>query len=55
MGSGLVWAAAFAGIAVICLGILAFIGTMKLAGLFKRANMAFLNNISKRIRRGNNE
>jgi uncharacterized membrane protein len=55
MGSGLAWAAAFAGVAVICLGILAFIGIMKLAKLFKRANMAFLNNTSKRIRRENNE
>ena len=55
MGAGFVVATTFAGIAVICVGILAFIGTMKLAGLFKRVNMAFLNNISNRIRRGNNE
>ncbi len=40
------------GIAVVCLGILAFIGNMQLARLFKKANMAFLNRISVRLRRG---
>lgn len=53
MGAGFIVVAAFAGLAIICIGVLAFIGTMKLAGLFKKANMAFLNNISNRIRRGN--
>ncbi len=40
------------GIAVVCLGILAFIGNIQLARLFKKANMAFLNRISVRLRRG---
>jgi len=53
IGGGFAAAAAFAGIAVICVGILAFIGTLKLAGLFKKANMAFLNNISGRLGRAN--
>ena len=43
------------GIAVICLGVLAFIGNMQLAKLFKKANMAFLNKISVKIRRESNE
>lgn len=43
------------GIAVICLGLLAFIGNMQLAKLFKKANMAFLNRISIKLRRENNE
>lgn len=53
MGAGFVAAVVFAGVAVICVGILAFVGTMKLTGLFRRANMAFLNSISNRIRREN--
>lgn len=52
-GPGFVAATVFAGIAVICVGILAFIGTMKLAGLFKKANMKFLTNISSRLGRAN--
>ena len=55
MGTGVVAVVVFVGIAVICAGILAFIGTMKLAGVFRRANMAFLNSISNRIRREKNE
>jgi uncharacterized membrane protein len=53
MGTGVVAVVVFVGITVICAGILAFIGTMKLAGLFRRANMSFLNSISNRIRREN--
>jgi len=53
MGSGVVAVIVFVGIAVVCAGILAFIGTMKLAGLFRKANMAFLSSISNRIRREN--
>ncbi len=44
-----------AGIAVLCLGILAFIGTLQLARLFKKANMEFLNRISIKLRRQDNE
>jgi uncharacterized membrane protein len=53
MGVGFAAAAVFAATAVVCAGILAFIGTMKLAGLFRRANMSFLNSITNRIRREN--
>ena len=55
IGPAGVFVTVLAGIAVICLGILAFIGNMQLARLFKKANMAFLNRISVRLRRENNE
>ena len=55
VGPAGVFIAVMVGIAVICLGILAFIGNMQLAKLFKKANMVFLNRISAKLGRESNE
>lgn len=44
------WLTIFAGIALICVGILLFIGNMSLAKVFHRSNIVFLNQISERIK-----
>ena len=55
VGAAGIFITVLAGVAVICAGVLAFIGNMKLASMFRKANMAFLNKITVRIRRDNNE
>lgn len=46
----MMWAAIFTSCAVICISILFFIGTMSLTKLFRRANMAFLNKTSIKMK-----
>ncbi len=55
MGPAIIFVTVLAGVAIVCLGMLAFIGTLQLAKLFKKANMAFLNKISRSLRRESNE
>ena len=45
------WMAIFASGVVMALGVLMFIGNMQLTKGFNKANMAFLNNISKKIKK----
>jgi len=46
----MVWLAIIAGIALICISILFFIGIMNLSKVFHKGNMAFLNRISDKIK-----
>ncbi len=50
MGGALLWLAIVVSIALVCIGILFFIGIMYLSKTFHRANMGFLNSISEKIK-----
>lgn len=49
------WFFLFGSVGLIALSVLGFIGMMQLAGLFRRANMAFLNMTRKGMRRKEND
>jgi uncharacterized membrane protein len=52
MGAAFAWLGIFAGLGLAALCVLGFIGIMKLAGLFKRGNMRFLNMTGRGIKGG---
>ena len=54
-GALALWFCIFAAGALISAGVLMFIGNMQLTKAFNKANMAFLNNISEKIRKAGEE
>jgi uncharacterized membrane protein len=54
IGAYAFWFFLFGSIGLLALSVLGFIGIMQLSGLFRRANMAFLNMTRKGMRKGTN-